>query len=604
MRRPRLEWIPVALAAAEGALSEKKVMHRDLKDLQKDHSANRSLGTKRVTYRTGGFWRDERSINGVNYTFFKSPDGAFMRQAGAPVLPMEGLFISIPEGSEIKDVRIVSLKEKELDEKYIILPAAKLVVEGEIPEYKADEAIYGSDSPFPGKYIEPTGTKVVAGRTVVHILIYPAQYRPKSKKMILLESIEFEIIYEQAAKKRSITKAVGLERSINAFPNKQNKKSYIHRMILDSEDGGETENLGEDQRSASVDTSKIAAIAEDKSISDDLPESGAEYLIITTEDLKESFDSLIKAQSQAWTVKLVTKEWITDHFGKSNKEDDAIKEFLFYASENWGTKWVILGGNVDKIPTHQETPITTGLLTSFIASDYYYADLKGDICPEITVSRFPASNLKDMNDICGSFVNYGQISGDWACNCLLAAYEDEEYIKCSDQIFSSIGNEFNVIKKYGGQSTKEEFIDAINAGVGILNYRGHGKKDKWSSENGLTNDDVLKLNNGAKMPIIFSIACETNKIDDNIECFGRAWVRNRKAIAFLGASRRSYTEINNDLDQYIFDAIVTEKLTRVGEIVDWAIVALYKNAKDVDSCMDTIRSYLLLGDPTVELKYS
>jgi hypothetical protein len=604
MGKPYKEWIPVAPNASEGAFSLKNVMRKDPADNQKHLSAEGSQGIKRVAYKTGGFWKNEKSLNGVDYAFFKSPDGSFLRQTGAPLLPIEGLFISIPEGSIIKDVRIVSLKERELEGTYAILPAAKLVVEGEMPEYKEDEAIYGSDFPFPGKHIEISDEKIVAGRTVAHILVYLAQYRPVSKKVTLLESVEFEIIYEDGSKMRRKAAAMECGKPGPSGTNRHSNKSYIHKMILGQENDHATKKSEEDQERASSDTSKLAATAKESSAPDRLQESGAEYIIITTEDLKDSFDSFVESRSKVWTVKVITKEWIMNNFGKSKKEDEAIREFLIYATLNWGTKWVVLGGNIDRIPTHLEPPKTSGMWTKAIASDQYYSDLKGDICPEITVSRFPASTPEDMKNICDNFVNHEQIDGDWTRNCLLAAYEGDPYINCSNQISSSIGNEFNVIKKYGDQSTKEELIEAVNAGVGILNYRGHGKKDRWDSGNGLTNDDVLKLNNGDKMPIVFSIACLTNKIDDDVECFGRVWIRNRKAISFLGATRPSYTDINDEMDQYIFDAILTQKLSRVGEIIEWAIVNLYKNTKDVDACLDTIRSYLLLGDPTAELHCS
>jgi hypothetical protein len=82
------------------------------------------------------------------------------------------------------------------------------------------------------------------------------------------------------------------------------------------------------------------------------------------------------------------------------------------------------------------------------------------------------------------------------------------------------------------------------------------------------------------------------------ECFGETWIRNEKALAFLGATRPSFTVPNHDFNRYLFDAIVHYQLTKVGDIVNWAKAKLLLNASPPQQARDNVRMYVLLGDPT------
>ncbi|OPY53001.1 MAG: Peptidase family C25 [Methanosaeta sp. PtaU1.Bin112] len=501
-----------------------------------------------------------------------------MRAPGLPALPQEGLFIAIPDDCEVKDIQIIDKKEKELEGEYLVLPASKPVHEGEKEIYIRDTATYESDEPYPGKYVELLGTANVAGRRVAHILIYPAQYRPKSKKLSLLESIDFNIIYKTRYE-------------MCASPRKRtSRRLLIERMILDPERLNETKWLGEEPKRKT--SNKASSGLKD-------PTNDAEYLIITTDDLKDSFDELIKAQLSARTVKLVTKTEIIQEF-PNPKEDEAIKDFLSYAMDNWqGTpQWVVLGGDVDKIPTH----IATSSDEQEIASDHFYADLRGDIIPEIVVSRIPISDPEMMKTFCKNSVLYGKCERVGRANCLLTTCNAEppKYENCANEIAGIIGDHFNVIKRYDGQASKSDVIDAVNKGVGIINYRGHGAPTAWRAGNGLGNEDVHKLDNGKNIPMVWSLACWNNDIDMDGECFGEAWIKNMKAITFFGASRPSWTTENDSFNKYIFDGIVNQGLTKAGDIMNWAVTKLFSNLKN-DCAIDNIRMYLLLGDPTADL---
>lgn len=584
MEKEEKKWIPVVSDAKEEEASVKKVVSSNFKDVRMKTLDESAVGSTKVTYQVRGIWEDIFSFKGTDYDTLNVPDAGRMQIEGSPEIPQEGLFVAIPENAEVKEVKVISKKEKELDAGYYILPASKPVLEGEEPEYIPNKEIYESGEPFPGKDIEFIGTKYVAGRKVAHIMIYIVQYKPKSKKVMVLESIDLEVIYETSTGMDAKVKRMLLRRS------------PMEQMILDSNNIAEAEESRmktekEGERDSGVDTSLHSSGNE------------GEYLIITTNDLKNSVETLVHSKEVNHKVKVVTKENIISEFPKPH-EDESIREFIKYAVANWNDppEWVVLAGDVDKIPTHIANYETSHpSLPPNFASDHYYADLGGDLTPEIVVSRLPASNIKDMDRLCSRAASYASSyskkHGTWKNKILLTAYQSSGYKNCKDDIFSMIGTRFNGTKKYAGLSTKQEVIDKLNAGVVIVNYRGHGGDTSWSASNGLDANDVRNLNNGDKIPLVFSIACWNAHIDMSGECFGEIWMKNEKAITFLGATRPSWTSPNHDFDKYLFDAIINHGLSMAGDIMNWAKTKLYLNYPGT-TARDNIRMYLLLGDPT------
>jgi len=573
------KWISIVSDAKEGESSEKRVVSSNFKHIRSigvDDSGTRST---KISYKVRGIWRDIFTYNGTAFDTLKIPDAGRMQIEGAPEIPQEGLFVAIPENAEVKEVKIINKKENKLTGEYYVLPASKPILEGEEPEYIPKKEIYESDESFPGKDIEFMGTKHVAGRKVAHIIVNLVQYKPKSKKVKALESIDLEVVYETR---------LGMDAKVK---RRLLRKSPMEQMILDSESIIEGEKQKEKtEKESDLDSSGLHD-----------PNNKGEYLIITTADLKDSVSTLALAKENFYTVKIVTKEEILVEFENPN-EVEAIREFLIYTTENWAEppEWVVLAGDVDKIPTYVTYYTTSGHTSDDLASDHYYADLSDNLAPEIVVSRLPVSNAQDMERICSRAASYGENGGAWRDNIFLTAYQSYGYINCKDDIASLIGTNFKVIKKYAGQSSKQEVIDTLNAGVVIANYRGHGSKTAWSASNGLNTNDVRNLNNNDKIPIVFSIACLNNFLDMAGECFGETWIRNEKAIAFLGASRPSFTSPNHDFDEYLFDAIINQGLTKVGDIVNWAKIKLFMNYTG-SLAEDNIRMYLLLGEPTVDL---
>jgi len=161
--------------------------------------------------------------------------------------------------------------------------------------------------------------------------------------------------------------------------------------------------------------------------------------------------------------------------------------------------------------------------------------------------------------------------------------------------------------KGGDASTNADVKAAIDSGVGIVNYRGHGSYTYWGSdwnsagqEYGTT--DAHALNNGDMTPVILSVACANAALDQSGECLAEAFIKDDdSAVAFLGATRPSWTEPNHDFDRYLFDAIGNEEIRDLGWIVNDAKVEVIAKYGASSYEMDNVKMYLCLGDPALEV---
>ena len=73
--------------------------------------------------------------------------------------------------------------------------------------------------------------------------------------------------------------------------------------------------------------------------------------------------------------------------------------------------------------------------------------------------------------------------------------------------------------------------NSVNAGVGVINYCGHGGPSGWTS---YSSSNVSALTNGSETPFIFSVACNVGDYD-GYTCFAEVWLRktNGGAVAAL-----------------------------------------------------------------------
>ncbi|WP_347246424.1 C25 family cysteine peptidase, partial [Thermogutta sp.] len=149
----------------------------------------------------------------------------------------------------------------------------------------------------------------------------------------------------------------------------------------------------------------------------------SEYVVITNAALAREFEPLVQEKiARGLTARLVTTEWIAENYRGTENGDlaDRIREFLSDAYFNHGTRWVLLGGDAEIVPTRGVYAAVGNTLETALPTDMYYACLDGpwnrdgdnlwgeptdglnggdiDLVPELYVGRAPVSSVTEARN--------------------------------------------------------------------------------------------------------------------------------------------------------------------------------------------------------------
>ncbi|MHA1275567.1 MAG: C25 family cysteine peptidase [Candidatus Helarchaeota archaeon] len=577
------------------------------KALKKDYRDDLGAYELNITYSPEGMWYKEIEEQIANFDTkvftLEMPESGVILEPGAPMLPIEGLFIALPEGAELESIEVANADSFEFPGELNVIPAPEPTLDSGMkydrkePEYKPKKAIYGKDKAYPGELFKQIGINYIGSVKIVHLIMYPLHYKPKSKRLIIYDQIDLVVKYTPGLsipKMRSPIRGIGEAEGEPTQPIAPQVQMEYQDQILNLDAIEDLQTRGDGGLRRMIIPKAPGELSNTA--------NQGQYLIITTDNLVDALKPLAKSkQDKGMTSLIVTDTQIYKEFAdKGEAHYKSIRDFILYAYDYWADppEYVVIVGEVQKIPTHIDP-------TYNCPSDWYYSNLIGDVGPDLVLGRIAINDPRKLKRYINKVLEYEKSDGNWINRVLLTAYERDDYMNCCNDIADILKKvrKLKVIKKYGGQSTKQEVIDEIEKGCGIINYRGHGSEWEWQSSNGLGVNDTRLLKNTNKIPIIFSICCLNNAIDVPGECFGESFIEAPNgAVAFIGASRPSYTQPNHHFDRYIFRAIVNKGLRIVGKIFNYATVQLYRNFPD-QYTQENIVMYLMLGDPSLEIKF-
>jgi len=289
-----------------------------------------------------------------------------------------------------------------------------------------------------------------------------------------------------------------------------------------------------------------------------------DLVIIAPKKFSNSLEPLInhKISMGVNTTLKPTEEIYDEYSGFDNAEK--IKYFIKDAIENWGIDYVLLVGNIEKVPIrttwyherHHEHYWNETILTDLYYADIY--DVEGDFCswdsngnglygeiylncpgvddvcdfyPDINIGRLPCTKSTEVKTVVSKIIHYEtETAGkSWFKNLILVGgdtfpdwngNEGEEKNLLTEQIMS----DFTPVRLWtsDGTFTAQSLNQAINQGAGFIDYAGHGfefgvgthppNNETWIY---YQTHNLLGAFNGYKLPIIFFDACLTAKLDFN-----------------------------------------------------------------------------------------
>jgi len=332
------------------------------------------------------------------------------------------------------------------------------------------------------------------------------------------------------------------------------------------------------------------------------PEEGHGYgeseriLIVTAAAIRPAVAELAAWKRECgYTVEVLDMSELGGLLGLQN----AVRErFLADA----GLAHLILVGDVGQVPTN--------------AGSYQGADSDGvfgllagdDLYVDVLVSRLPARNATEAQlmiartlayerDARADAGWYGAAAGIASDEGDPADYERAELLR--DQL---LGGDFTsvarIYESFGG--TREGIAAALNGGVSLVNYLGHGSGTAWLSVP-FTNADVHQLTNTAAWPWIIDVSCSNGDFSLD-ECFAEAWLRSTHdgapagAVAVLAASTATSWVPPCVMQATIVDHLTAGAEAELGALYAAGVAAVLVQYEGTTQANKLMEQYNLFGD--------
>jgi len=409
-------------------------------------------------------------------------------EAGLPVLPFKTARVLLPYGLDVEHITVTCGNKVALPGSYVVEPGQEAVplnyglnYEDTVKVTPPDPDVYDSSAPFPGKLYSGDTVQSKAGYRILLVNLHPVQYIPKQGQLSYYESLTVEVTLGAAA----------------AAEGEWWRASYLAqdedmvRKIVDNPETIRTYRVAP----PSFKTLSLLAPADYK------------YVIITSEALNatpgpNNFQALRDEKiSRNITATIVTTEWIYANYPGTRPDGGAdhqtsIRDFIIDAHNDWGTKYVLLGGDGDAndvggesgdaVIPHRGLAVFGDEVDSDIPADMYYACLDGtfdndadgiygeptdgpaggevDLFAEVYVGRAPVDSQTEVQNFVGKTLAYQSTANT------------DENLRKVWMVGEYIG--FGGVANWGGNSK-----DEIKEGSSAHNYTTTGFEDSAYASN-------------------------------------------------------------------------------------------------------------------------
>ena len=394
------------------------------------------------------------------------------------------------------------------------------------------------------------------------------------------------------------------------------------------------------------------------------PANSADYIIITHSNFYQRAKELADyRRQQGINVAIINVQDIYDEFNYGIKSPLAIKSFLKYAFYNWDRthrlKYVLFFGdanynyklvnvpNADYVPTFFYQSYKFGA----VATDLPYALISGeDYLPDLFIGRIPASTNGEVTSVIQKIKEYEQTSpiDAWRNTAVFISGNDShtpefkidsipgirlrkkpafrtQNQRLIDMLLPKTYSAYklNTVKNdtvpydpnFGGTTDLIEYFDN---GCSFMTFLGHGGGAIWADVQLLNLQDVDRLNNKGKYPIIASMTCFTGAFDNpgNPGLAQKLLLSiDKGAIAVLGSSglgwvANDYSILWNIMKHlFVKDLPISAAIT-MGKI-DYFISSQYVINDTIvpgqywghgSIRYDIVHQYNLIGDPYIRMK--
>ena len=538
------------------------------------------------------FQENKVVIQGNEYQNFSKTEKVVLDHLGEPAMPYYTATVLVPNNGKVSYQ--INYDDFYEIENIAVAPSKgnlkRNVNPDDIP-YTFGE-VYHQDAFYPGELAYMEEPFILRKTRGVTIALYPYQYNPVTNTLRVYTNIEVRVTSDLSKSGHNELQVRGVSAAEDALSSFYSS-FYLNPPI----------------------TPKNYTPVE---------ETG-DMLIITDEDYLDAILPLAD-----WRVKKGTKTTVVTT-ATAGQTDTEIKSYIedFYAN-NPELIFILLVGDSNVLPSH-----TYGFDWGEERwSDSYYGQLAGganDFYPEAFVGRL-SGNESQIEVMVERTLEYEQnpLAGDWMTKAIgLGSNEGAGYGDDGESDYQHLRNirtqllddgytevyEFYQGSQGGndapGDPNAAMINQAINDGVGLFNYTGHGALHVMSTGN-YTSSAVNQATNNGKYPFVVSVACN-NGTFVGANCLAETMMRATHndsptgAIGVVASSilmawappMQTQDEMTNIITK-LYDDNQKETLGGLFYNSQMSVLAEYNNSATAKEVMQT---WIFFGDPSVSYRY-
>ncbi|MCP4711813.1 MAG: DUF1565 domain-containing protein [Planctomycetes bacterium] len=543
----------------------------------------------------------------------------YLEEIGKPQLPMIREIVGIPDGATV-EARIVDVSYSTY-QGFKIYPAQIPLTDSEQQQgFVIDEDFYTENGYYPEGIVQLDQPAIWRDITVAGIQVHPVLFNPATGDIRVYDYIQIELVCSDGTV---------IPKTVSPMFDQMYRSKIINYndLVITAAYLDRAEMLQNTVTATDVEIPE-GCVAEDYGSAGTPYETDKRMLYIRD-------TSVTSYAALAPLLEWHRAEGINWYgYASASYTKDSIKTLITnYYNAHPELEYVLLVGDVDELPWQDNWG--TAPSPDDLPGDHWYSCITGgadpDFYADVAIGRLSVNNTAELTQIVNKTLAYAKNPpiGTWVNRTILAAYDQWNYINCSEDIRTAAYTDpFTFITQYGDTAgvTNGTVNTQVNNGVGILQYRGHGCFGDpnprpwgtfWAAQDDFENlygwnqtnqvydtPDAHALTNGAMTPIVFCITCMNNALDNGTtgECLGEAFVKQSDgAVAFLGATRPSLTTPNQSFAPNLFDAIGNEGITRLGWLFNDANGEIVTSFGTGSSAIDNVKIYLWHGDPAIDL---
>lgn len=348
---------------------------------------------------------------------------------------------------------------------------------------------------------------------------------------------------------------------------------------------------------------------------------GADYVIIIHPDFVAGLQPLIAwRESQGLRVVTVTVNQVYDAFSGGLADPAALRDFLRHARTTWepAPRFVLLVGEAsydyrDYLGAPNKSLVPTMMLPTVhleeAASDNWFVSLDDGHLPVMAIGRLPVKTPAELERVVRKIVAYEKSPppGDWRRRALYVADDkDPIFVRMSEALAADLPPGFQAERLFmesfrpDASTFRTRLLAEWDRGAAVMNYIGHGALRSWAAEKVFGMDDVARLRNDGRLPVLVTPTCldgffahpQENSLAE--ELLLRADGGIIAGFVPTGLTPPSQQE---PLVKGFYRALLHEGTT-LGEAILEAKRALPNAGQGYE---DVIETFALLGDPATKL---